>query len=100
MPLPHTYFCYSTTFQLGPHNVCAPMGLPHDTLGSLRRVGEIPDLVLWCPAWGTQSGFLSQAQTLVALQDKIQQVMKHSAQWSSVNTLRWVRLGKDAAAPF
>lgn len=100
MPLPHTYFCYSTTFQLDPHNVCAPMGLARDTWGSLRRVGEISDLILWCPAWGTQSGFLSQAQTLVALQVKIYQVRKHSAQWSSVNTLGRVRLAKGAAAPF
>lgn len=66
MPLPHTYFCYSTTFQLGPHNVCAPMGFPHDTWSSLRG-GRISDLFLWCPAWGTQNEFLGLAQTLVAL---------------------------------
>lgn len=66
MPLPHTYFCYSTTFQLGPRNVCAPMGLPRDIWSSLRG-GGISDLFLWCPAWGTWSGFLSPAQILVAL---------------------------------
>ena len=61
---------------------------------------EIPGLVLWCPAWGTQSGFLSQVQVLVALQDKIWQAMRHSAQWSSVvGQVGWVRLAKGADAP-